>query len=40
MVYAFFSTYGVCFGPLGVGYTATRVFDSDWLEYFGDQGIY
>jgi NADH-ubiquinone oxidoreductase chain 5 len=24
----FFSTYGVSFGPLGLGYKATRVFDS------------
>jgi hypothetical protein len=24
----FFSTYGVSFGPLGVGYMATRVFDT------------
>jgi len=25
---SFFSTYGVSFGPLEVGYKATRVFDS------------
>jgi hypothetical protein len=37
---SFFSTYGVYFGPLGVGYRATRVFDSGWMEYFGVQGIY
>ena len=30
----FFSTYGMSFGPLGVGYRATRVFDSGWMEYF------
>jgi len=36
----FFFTYGVSFGLLGVGYTATRVFDSGWIEYFGGQGIY
>jgi hypothetical protein len=40
MVYAFFSTYGVSFCPLGVGYTATRVLDSGWIEYFGGQGIH
>lgn len=36
----FFSTYGVSFSPLGLGYGATRVFDSGWMEYFGGQGIY
>lgn len=36
----FFSTYGVSFGPLGLGYKATRVFDSGWMEYFGGQGLY
>jgi len=36
----FFSTYGVSFGPLGVGYRETKVFDSGWIEYFGGQGIY
>ena len=36
----FFSTYGVSFGPLGLGYRATRVFDSGRIEYFGGQGIY
>jgi hypothetical protein len=35
-----FSTYGVSFGPLEVGYRATRVFDSGWIEYFGGQGLY
>nr|WES82303.1 NADH dehydrogenase subunit 5 [Microcerotermes bouvieri] len=36
----FFSTYGVSFGPLGLGYSATSVFDSGWMEYFGGQGMY
>nr|YP_009350163.1 NADH dehydrogenase subunit 5 [Nasutitermes longirostris]AQP26441.1 NADH dehydrogenase subunit 5 [Nasutitermes longirostris]AQP30017.1 NADH dehydrogenase subunit 5 [Nasutitermes longirostris] len=36
----FFSTYGVSFGPLGVGYSATSVFDSGWMEFFGGQGLY
>nr|AQP28664.1 NADH dehydrogenase subunit 5 [Nasutitermes sp. 3 TB-2017]AQP29854.1 NADH dehydrogenase subunit 5 [Nasutitermes sp. 4 TB-2017] len=36
----FFSTYGVSFGPLGVGYKATSVFDSGWMEFFGGQGLY
>jgi len=27
-LYSFFSTYGVSFGPLGVGYVATRIFDA------------
>nr|AQP30553.1 NADH dehydrogenase subunit 5 [Aderitotermes sp. 2 TB-2017] len=36
----FFSTYGASFFPLGVGYSATKVFDSGWMEYFGGQGIY
>nr|AQP29204.1 NADH dehydrogenase subunit 5 [Cyrilliotermes angulariceps] len=36
----FFSTYGVSFGPLKVGYMATSVFDSGWMEYFGGQGMY
>jgi len=36
----FFSTYGVSFSPLGIGYRATRVFDSGWMEYFGGQGMY
>ena len=36
----FFSTYGVSFGPLGLGYMTTRVFDSGWIEYFGGQGLY
>jgi len=36
----FFSTYGISFGPLGIGYRATRVFDSGWMEYFSGQGIY
>ena len=29
----FLSTYSVSFGPLGVGYKATRVFDSGWIEF-------
>nr|AQP29371.1 NADH dehydrogenase subunit 5 [Trinervitermes sp. IND2] len=36
----FFSTYGVSFGPLAVGYKATKVFDSGWMEFFGGQGLY
>jgi NADH-ubiquinone oxidoreductase chain 5 len=36
----FFSTYGVSLRPLAVGYRATRVFDSGWMEYFGGQGLY
>jgi len=36
----FLSTYGVSFGPLGVGYRETRVFDSGWRKYFGGQGLY
>nr|AQP26956.1 NADH dehydrogenase subunit 5 [Nasutitermes sp. G682] len=36
----FFSTYGVSFVPLGLGYSATSVFDSGWMEYFGGQGLY
>nr|WMY24099.1 NADH dehydrogenase subunit 5 [Nasutitermes sp. D MLW-2023a] len=36
----FFSTYGVSFVPLGVGYKATKVFDSGWMEFFGGQGLY
>nr|QXT44070.1 NADH dehydrogenase subunit 5 [Apicotermitinae gen. D sp. CAM075]QXT44369.1 NADH dehydrogenase subunit 5 [Apicotermitinae gen. D sp. CMRT020] len=36
----FFSTYGVSFAPLGVGYDATSIFDSGWMEYFGGQGMY
>jgi hypothetical protein len=39
-LFLFFSTYGVSFGPLGVEYRATRVFDSGWIEYFGGQGLY
>jgi hypothetical protein len=31
-------TYGVYFGPLGVGYSARRVFDPGWIEYFCGQG--
>jgi hypothetical protein len=36
----FFSTYGVSFGPLEVGYRATRILDSGWIVYFGGQGLY
>nr|YP_006504007.1 NADH dehydrogenase subunit 5 [Drepanotermes sp. SLC-2012]AFM92507.1 NADH dehydrogenase subunit 5 [Drepanotermes sp. SLC-2012] len=36
----FFSTYGVSFSPLELGYSATSVFDSGWMEYFGGQGMY
>nr|AQP28937.1 NADH dehydrogenase subunit 5 [Procapritermes sp. G TB-2017] len=36
----FFSTYGVSFSPLEVGYKATSVFDSGWMEYLGGQGLY
>ena len=37
---SFFSTYGISFGPLGVGYRTTRIFDFGWMEYFGGQGLY
>nr|AQP27403.1 NADH dehydrogenase subunit 5 [Havilanditermes atripennis] len=36
----FFSTYGISFSPLEVGYSATSVFDSGWMEFFGGQGLY
>nr|YP_010341420.1 NADH dehydrogenase subunit 5 [Nasutitermes tiantongensis]UOA64025.1 NADH dehydrogenase subunit 5 [Nasutitermes tiantongensis] len=36
----FFSTYGVSFSPLDIGYSATSVFDSGWMEFFGGQGLY
>nr|AIY61692.1 NADH dehydrogenase subunit 5 [Isognathotermes fungifaber] len=36
----FFSTYGVSFIPLEMGYSMTSVFDSGWMEYFGGQGLY
>nr|AQP28885.1 NADH dehydrogenase subunit 5 [Hospitalitermes hospitalis] len=36
----FFSTYGVSFSPLEAGYSATSVFDSGWMEFFGGQGLY
>ena len=33
MVYTFFfSIFGVFFSPLEIGYKATRVFDSGWIE--------
>jgi len=35
-----FSTHVFSFGTLGVGYKATRVFDSVWIEYFGGQILY
>jgi hypothetical protein len=40
MVYAFFPTCFVSFRPLEVGYRATKVFESGWMEYFGGQGLY
>nr|AQP27557.1 NADH dehydrogenase subunit 5 [Hospitalitermes sp. C TB-2017] len=36
----FFSTYGISFSPLEVGYSATSVFDFGWMEFFGGQGLY
>nr|AQP27112.1 NADH dehydrogenase subunit 5 [Anoplotermes group sp. AD TB-2017] len=36
----FFSTYGVSYMPLVFGYSAIKVFDSGWMEYFGGQGMY
>jgi len=30
----------VSFSPLEVGYRATRVFDSGWMEYFGGKVLY
>nr|YP_009711357.1 NADH dehydrogenase subunit 5 [Reticulitermes tibialis]QGA46873.1 NADH dehydrogenase subunit 5 [Reticulitermes tibialis] len=36
----FFSTYGVSFSSLWLGYGSMRVFDSGWMEYFGGQGLY
>ena len=36
----FFSTYGASFVPLEVGYKATRVLESGWIEYFDGQGFY
>ena len=36
----FVSAYGVSFRPLEVGYRATRIFDSGWIEYFRGQGLY
>jgi NADH-ubiquinone oxidoreductase chain 5 len=35
----FYSTYGLSFDPLGIGYRAVNVFDSCWVEYFGGQGL-
>ena len=37
---SFFSTYGVSFGLLEVGYKVTKVFSSGWMEYFGGQCLY
>jgi hypothetical protein len=36
----FFSTCGVSFGPLGFGYTATKVFAAGLMDYFGGPGLY
>ena len=36
----FFSTFVVSFGPLEIGYRATRVFDSGWIEHFDAQSLY
>nr|AQP30312.1 NADH dehydrogenase subunit 5 [Astalotermes cf. obstructus RDCT140] len=36
----FFSTYGVSYFPLKMGYEATSIFDSGWMEFFGGQGMY
>ena len=36
----FFPTYGVSFSPLEIGYKATKVYVSGWIEYFGGQGMY
>jgi len=36
----FVSACGVSFSPLQIGYRATKVFDSGWIEYFGGQGLY
>jgi len=36
----FFSYFWRFFGPLEVGYSATGVFDSGWVEHFGGQGLY
>ena len=35
----FYSTYGLSFDPLGIGYRAVSVFDSGWVEYFGGEGL-
>jgi NADH-ubiquinone oxidoreductase chain 5 len=35
----FFSTYGVFFMPMGVGYRTKKVFDSGWIEYFNGQRL-
>ena len=36
----FFSTYGVSYLPLNIGYNTSKVFDFGWMEYFGGQGMY
>jgi hypothetical protein len=36
----FFCTYGVSFGPLGIGYRATSFFDFGWMKYFGGHDLY
>jgi hypothetical protein len=40
VVYTIFSIYNVPFGPLEVGYRATSVFVSGWMQYFGGQDLY
>jgi NhaP-type Na+/H+ and K+/H+ antiporter len=40
MISTFFSTYGVFFTSLEIGYKANWVFDSGWMIYFGGQGLY
>ena len=36
----FLSTYVISFSPLKIGYRATRILDSGWIENFGGQGMY
>jgi hypothetical protein len=36
----FFPTYGISFGPLGLGFKSMIVFGSGWMEYFGGQSLY
>jgi len=40
VIYTFFFYLRCFFWPSGVGYTATRIFDSGWMEYCGGQDIY